>query len=150
LGAYLIADLEKEGIQITAEKAGQIAQIMKERATFPADLWKEGKFMLIAPKEFDEAVASKKWNDEAVTVLHTYKEKLSAFEGEFTPETAKSILEAAAEINGIKLGKVMQAVRLAATGVGAGPDLMAVFSIIGREELIKRINFALETLPKIG
>jgi glutamyl-tRNA synthetase len=145
-----MADLEKEGLQISQEKAGQIAHIMKERATFPADLWKEGKFMLIAPTEFDEAVASKKWNQEAVTVLNAYHEKLSAFEGELSPETAKTLLEQAAETNGIKLGKVMQAVRLAVTGVGAGPDLMAVFSIIGREELIKRIGFAVETLPVQG
>jgi glutamyl-tRNA synthetase len=150
LGAYLMADLKKEGMQITPEKAGQIVHIMKERATFPADLWKEGKFMLIAPTEFDEAIASKKWNLEAITVLKTYKEKMSAFEGDLTPETAKSILEEAAETNGIKLGKVMQAVRLAVTGVGAGPDLMAVFSIIGKEELVKRITFAIEALPEQG
>uniref|UniRef100_UPI003592FD1C glutamate--tRNA ligase n=1 Tax=Aquiflexum sp. TaxID=1872584 RepID=UPI003592FD1C len=146
LAAYLIADLEKEGISLDLTKGAQIAHIMKERATFPADLWKEGKFMINAPTEFDEAVASKKWNNEAVTVLGSYKEKLNQFTGEFTPESAKSMLEDAAGENGIKLGKIMQALRLAVTGVGAGPDLMAVFSIIGKEELTKRINFALETL----
>jgi glutamyl-tRNA synthetase len=146
LGAYLIADLEKEGKSLEEEKAAQIVHIMKERATFPADLWKEGKFMLIAPNEFDEAVAAKKWTQDAVTVLKTYQEKLSVFSGEFSPESAKSQLEAAAEENGIKLGKVMQAVRLATTGVGAGPDLMAVFSIIGKEELVQRISFALKKL----
>ncbi|MGY6742351.1 MAG: glutamate--tRNA ligase [Cecembia sp.] len=146
LGTYLIADLEKEGIQIEAEKATQIAHIMKERVTFPADIWKDGKFMLIAPKTFDETIAAKKWNQEAVKVLNAYKEKLKSFSGNFDPETAKTLLESAAEDNAIKLGKVMQAVRLAVTGVGAGPDLMAVFSIIGKEELSQRIAYALEHL----
>jgi glutamyl-tRNA synthetase len=146
LAAYLLADLQKEGISLDSVKASQIAHIMKERATFPADLWKEGKFMVNAPTHFDEDVASKKWNNEAVQVLSSYKEKLASFAGEFSPESAKSILEEAADENGIKLGKVMQAVRLAVTGVGAGPDLMAVFSIIGKEELANRISFALETL----
>jgi len=41
---------------------------------------------------------------------------------------------------------VMQAVRLAVTGVGAGPDLSEIFGILGKDELIRRITYALETL----
>lgn len=146
LATFLIADVEKEGLTVEASKAAQIVAIMKERATFPSDLWNEGKFMLIAPTAFDESIASKKWNSDVVTVLNAYKVKLANAGEELTMESAKSLLEAAAEENEIKIGKVMQAVRLAVTGVGAGPDLMAVFTIIGKVELAKRITFALETL----
>jgi glutamyl-tRNA synthetase len=146
LAAYLLEDLKKEGIELSPEKAERIAALMKERATFPADLWKEGKFMLIAPTEFDSKVAEKRWNNDAVTVLNTYKGKIDALEADLDPVTAKSLLEESADENGLKLGKVMQAVRLAVTGVGAGPDLMEVFTIIGKKELSKRIDFALDTL----
>ncbi|MCH7415465.1 glutamate--tRNA ligase [Belliella sp. R4-6] len=146
LARFLMADVEKEGLSVDPDKAAQISAIMKERATFPSDLWKEGKFMLIAPTSFDDNVASKKWNNDAVTVLTTYREKLANFEEALTPESAKALLEKSAEENEIKFGKVMQAVRLAITGVGAGPDLMAVFSILGKEELMSRISFALDTL----
>ncbi len=146
LAAYLLADMGKEGHSIELEKAIKIAHIIKERATFPSDLWLEGKFMVVAPTSFDEELAAKKWNEDAVKVLGTYQEKLGSFDGEFSPETAKSILESAAVEHEIKLGKVMQAVRLAITGVGVGPDMMAVFSILGKKELIKRIGFALDTL----
>jgi glutamyl-tRNA synthetase len=149
LSEYLLADLKKEDINISQEKAESIVTLMKERATFPSDLWKEGKFMIIAPESFDEAVAAKRWNNEAVTVLSTYKGKLHSLEEELNPDNAKALLEASAEENGIKLGKVMQAVRLAITGVGAGPDLMQVFTIIGKEELSKRIDFALDNLKVI-
>jgi glutamyl-tRNA synthetase len=146
LAEYLIQDVKAEGLEIDLSKAVKIVEVMKERATFPNDLWKEGKFMLIAPESFDEEISSKKWNQEAHDVLSAYKEALSNLSEVLTPELAKQLLESAAESKGIKLGKVMQAVRLAVTGVGAGPDLMAVFSILGREELIKRISFALATL----
>jgi len=149
LSEYLLADLKKEDINLSQEKAESIVTLMKERATFPSDLWKEGKFMIIAPNSFDEAVAAKRWNNEAVTVLSTYKGKLHSLEEELNPDNAKALLEASAEENGIKLGKVMQAVRLAITGVGAGPDLMQVFTIIGKEELSKRIDFALDNLKVI-
>jgi glutamyl-tRNA synthetase len=146
LAAYLLADMGKEGISLEVDKATEIAHVIKERATFPSDLWKEGRFLVIAPTEFDEELTAKKWNEEAVTVLNTYRQKLGSHEGELSPETAKALLESAANENGIKLGKVMQAVRLAITGVGAGPDMMAVFGILGKKELIKRIGFALDTL----
>lgn len=146
LALYLQAETAKDGIAVAPAKAAQIAAIMKERATFPADLWNEGKFMLVAPQSFDSDVASKKWNSDAVTVLNAYIGELEADTENLTPEHAKALLETAAEKNGIKLGKIMQAVRLAVTGVGAGPDLMAVFAIIGKEELIRRIQFAIATL----
>lgn len=146
LGAFLKADIEKEGLAISEDKAAKIAHIMKDRVTFPQDIWRDSKFMLIAPTTFDQEVASKKWNQEAVSVLTQYIEELEGFTEEFNPEAAKALLEKAAETTGFKLGKVMQAVRLAVTGVGGGPDLMAVFSIIGKEELTKRTKFALDTL----
>jgi glutamyl-tRNA synthetase len=60
------------------------------------------------------------------------------------------LLEKTAEAEGIKLGKVMQAVRLAVTGMGAGPDLMQVFAILGPAEVAKRIRYALDNLTVVS
>jgi glutamyl-tRNA synthetase len=147
LAAYLLEDLKKENLSVPAEKAERIASVMKERATFPKDLWSEGRFMLLAPEDFDAQVVAKKWNQEAISLLTAYSKNLRAAEAPLTAASAKALLEATAASEGIKLGKVMQAVRLAVTGVGAGPDLMEIFEILGSEELIKRIEFALN---KIG
>ena len=118
---------------------------MKERITFPKDLWEHGKFLFYAPTTFDESVAAKKWNDDAVKVLNAYKSeiaKLPTFDGVI----AKSTLEKVTGDLGIGIGKILQAVRLSITGAGAGPDLMMVMEIIGKEEVIKRIDYALKTL----
>ncbi|SHM65087.1 glutamyl-tRNA synthetase [Cyclobacterium lianum] len=146
LAEYLQADLRKENITVSQEKAEKIVAVMKERATFPSDLWKEGKFMVFPPKSFDDQVVAKRWNQDAITVLAAFKEKLLAAEASITAEGFKEMLGHAAAEAGIKLGKVMQAVRLAITGVGAGPDLMQIFEILGKDELIKRIDFALENI----
>jgi glutamyl-tRNA synthetase len=146
LSTYLLDDLKKERITIDGEKAQKIASVMKERATFPSDLWKEGRFMIFAPETFDDQVVAKKWNQDAINVLKNYKLKLSKTKGHLTASMAKSLLEESATEKEIKLGKVMQAIRLAVTGVGAGPDLMQVFEILGKEEVIKRIDFALTTI----
>jgi glutamyl-tRNA synthetase len=146
LSEYLLADLEKENVSISREKAEKIVSLMKERATFPADLWNEGRFMVFAPEQFDQQIVNKKWNQDVVTVLTAFKEKIEAKAGLLEADMARNMLGETAEEKEIKLGKIMQAVRLAITGVGAGPDLMQIFEILGKEELIKRIDFALKNI----
>lgn len=146
LSAYLLSDLDKENVSISTEKAEKIVSLMKERATFPGDLWKEGRFMVFAPKTFDQQIVDKKWNENVVIVLTAFEEKLNKITTALTADMARTMLEDTAEEKEIKLGKIMQAVRLAITGVGAGPDLMQIFEILGREELIERINFALKNI----
>jgi glutamyl-tRNA synthetase len=146
LSAYLLSDLDKENVSISTEKAEKIVSLMKERATFPGDLWKEGRFMVFAPKTFDQQIVDKKWNENVVIVLTAFEEKLNKITTALTADLARTMLGETAEEKEIKLGKIMQAVRLAITGVGAGPDLMQIFEILGREELIERINFALKNI----
>lgn len=150
LAGFVIADAAAEGFEISQEKAEAIAALTKERVTFAADFWKESKFMVIAPTSFDAEIASKKWSADAVTVLSNYAKAISGFAGKYDAVTAKSMLEASAEAEGIKLGKTMQAVRLAITGMGVGPDLMEVFAILGTQEVATRIQYALATLEVVG
>jgi glutamyl-tRNA synthetase len=142
---YLLQSLANENVSCTKEKAIKIVSTMKERVTFPKDLWEQGKFLFHAPTTFDETVATKKWNDNAVKVLSSYKEALETL-GSFDAATAKSTLEKAASVHGIATGKILQALRLSMTGAGVGPDLMMVMEIIGKEEVIKRIDYALKNL----
>lgn len=147
---YLIADAKTEGVEIPGEKANAIISLLKERVTFPSDFWRDSKFIMAAPKEFDQEVATKKWNADAAKVLGAYATALDGYDSPFDAVAAKALLESTAEAEGIKLGKVMQAVRLAVTGSGAGPDLMEVFAILGTAEVAKRIRFALNTLTVVA
>ena len=64
----------------------------------------------------------------------------------FNAEVAKSTLERVTGNLGIATGKILQALRLSITGAGVGPDLMMIMEIIGKEEVVGRIDFALNTL----
>ena len=46
----------------------------------------------------------------------------------------------------MKIGKVLQALRLAITGKGAGPDLMEIIEVLGKSEAVSRINKAIAVL----
>ncbi|MDH4058604.1 MAG: glutamate--tRNA ligase, partial [Cyclobacteriaceae bacterium] len=145
LSPYLLESLKGENISCSAEKAAAICSIMKERITYPNDLWEQGKFFFIAPTTFDESIVSKKWNTQAVTVLFAYRDAVAATK-QFDAAAAKETLEnVTAQLN-ISIGKILPALRLSITGTGMGPDLMMIMEIIGKEEVVKRLSFALDTL----
>jgi len=145
LAEYLLESLSREKITCPKEKAEKVVSVMRERVTFPKDFWEQGKFLFFAPSTFDESVASKKWNDDAVKVLSGFRDEVSKLTS-FNAEVAKSTLERVTENMGIATGKILQALRLSVTGAGVGPDLMMIMEIIGKEEVTRRIDFALNTL----
>lgn len=145
LAGFLLEDLEKEGIECSRGKAEAVCGMMKERITFPREFLSQARYFFEAPVEYDEKVVRKKWNDEAKIVLAGFAkslERVHAIDRDVLAEILHSVLER----EGIKIGRIMQALRLAVSGKGSGPDLMGIMVVIGKQEVIKRINNALERL----
>ncbi len=142
---FLMASLKKENIPCDEAKAKKIVAVMKDRVTFPVDFWEQGKFFFRAPLQFDEAVTAKKWNDEAVKVLNAYLQEIRSMAA-LTAESAKAALEKVTTNLGIKTGQILQALRMSITGGASGPDLMMTLEILGNDEVVSRLSFALETL----
>lgn len=146
LAQYLLNDLQAKNIACTTEKALKIVHAMRERVTFPQDFHEQATYFFAAPTVYDEA-AQTKWTPEAASVLATFKGELKNVP-DFTAENAKHTLHTALEQAGVKIGKVMPALRLALTGLGGGPDLMQIMEIIGPEETAKRIETAIGKFVK--
>lgn len=127
----------------------KVCHLMKERVTFPQEILSETAFLFEAPTEYEEGIVVSKWNADAIKAITAYVEDLKIYEGDFLAESAKAIWAAAAERVGIKMGKVMQALRLAVTGAGHGPDLMLTMEILGKDEVISRLEKAISTLPQV-
>lgn len=146
LAQYLMDSMASENIQCDAERAGKIVEVMRDRVTFPKDFWEQGRYFFFAPAAYDQAVVAKRWNAETVKVFTAYRNALAA-----TPTLdawmAKATLDEVAVASGSASGKVLQALRMVITGVSGGPDLMMIMEIIGKNEVIQRIDHALKTLP---
>ncbi len=145
LTPYLLDSLAAEKIECSHEKALKICIVMKERVTFPQDFWLQGKFFFQAPTSFDEQVIAKKWNDETVKVLAAYRDELGKL-AVVTSDVAKSTLETVTAKLGIATGKILQPLRVSITGGASGPDLMITMEILGGEEVMSRIEYALKNL----
>ncbi|UPL49117.1 glutamate--tRNA ligase [Hymenobacter sublimis] len=146
LAQYLTESLQGQGITVPADKAEQIAALVKERATFPADLAREAQLFFQRPTAYDEQVISKKWNAQVAGALAEFAKQLPTT-ADATPDGIKALLTQVLDAQGIKIGQVLQALRVAVTGAGAGPDLMHIMSILGTQETAERIEQAVVQLP---
>jgi glutamyl-tRNA synthetase len=145
LARLLQQQLRVEKLEASEDQLIKAVTILKDRITFPSDLIREGRFLFVSPTRFDDNVVQKKWNAEAIKVINAYREALQKL-STFNPNVAKETLEKTTSDLGIGTGKILQALRLAITGQGTGPDLMISMDIIGLPEVISRLTFALSTL----
>ncbi|MBX2952231.1 MAG: glutamate--tRNA ligase [Leadbetterella sp.] len=141
--AELAAELDREiG---NPDLSAKIVELMKDRVDFVREMKAGVPFLFAAPEKYDEEVAAKKWDDLARSAMPVITTALSGVEN-FTSQSIHDTIFGALEAAGIKVGKVMQALRLAVTGEGKGPDLMLIMEILGKAETLQRINRAVEVL----
>jgi glutamyl-tRNA synthetase len=142
MSQYLLHSLSVQNVTCDGETAEKIVSIMKDRVTFPQDFWSQAKFLFSAPESFDESVVNKKWNSDVVKVLTAFRDSIAG-ERYLSADQAKAKLEEVCTLLGIGTGKILQALRVALTGAGGGPDLMMIMEIIGSEQVVKRIDYSL-------
>lgn len=134
---------EVKALNISDDKLLKIVSLMKERATFVADIYNDGKFFFESPTAYDEKALKKAWNDSTSEILTAFSSRLETLN--FEPETLKEAIHHFAEERSLGMGKVMMPLRLALVGELKGPDVPDIMSIIGKEETIARIESAINS-----
>jgi glutamyl-tRNA synthetase len=146
LAKFLLQEVQKAGLTLSQERAEKICALLKERVTFTNDFFNEGKYFFSRPATYDMEVAKKKWNAQAVEVFKDFNKELEKL-SDYQATTIKAKLEEILTAKGMKIGMVLQALRLAVTGVGAGADLMQIMEVLGKEETTARIQQAIDKIP---
>ncbi|MBQ0151837.1 MAG: glutamate--tRNA ligase [Chryseobacterium sp.] len=126
---------------VSDEQLLKIIHLMKERATFPKDIYENGKFFFQAPTSYDEKASKKAWNEETSSILTEFAAVLEATEN-YTSDNLKQQIHDFAENKGLGMGKVMMPLRLALVGELKGPDVPDILELIGKQESTARISNA--------
>lgn len=143
---YLTAALDANGVgEVAAEKALRVAGLMKERITFPQDVWREAQYFFVAPTSYDETIIAKKWNAQVAAAFADLAVNLDGARPWSQPEI-KRVLDETLAAHNLKAGQVMQALRVVITGGMMGPDLLAILEVLGVTESASRIKAAVEAL----
>jgi glutamyl-tRNA synthetase len=148
LAELLLPKLENEGISCTKEYAIKVCDLMKERASFIDEMLEE-RYYFEAPKEYDPKTIQKKWKEDTSSIITSLRSVLAAL-SDFSEESIELTFKSFLEENGYGFGKVMPGFRLCVTGKGMGPSMSAICSLLGKEEVLARIDTGLETIPSLG
>ncbi len=125
------------------EDLSVICQLMKERATFVKDIYNESKFFFEAPTQYDEKTLRKKWKETTPEILNQLIEVLNSTTS-FDPDTIEASFKAFLQEKELGFGAVLPTFRLSITGLGMGPSMYHICSILGKKEVINRIKLAIE------
>jgi glutamyl-tRNA synthetase len=134
--------LEAKGIKKEKAFVTEFCRLIKEKAHFVTEFYDLGSYFFAAPTSYDEKVMAKKWNENSKATYTKLTEKLSALD----PWTTTSIHDLFAAVEP-ELGKIdMQLVRVLTTGVAGGAQLFDMLALLGKEEVLARLNKALASL----
>ncbi len=121
--------------------------LIKERATFVSDFWDLTHFFFEAPTAFDEKASKKAFKEGTADILKSVIEIINTIsETDFTTENIQTAIKGWITNNEIGFGKVMMPLRLALVGALQGPDVFDIIFMIGKNETVKRITYAIDQL----
>jgi len=145
LASELQIILKENKVEVEDDFVQEVCIQLKERATFVKDMWEEGKYYFSPPTFYDEKTILKKWNDETPKYMKELKDKLDCL-SDFTSSSIEIAFKAYLEENKLAMGKLLPAFRVSLTGLAMGPSLFEIAALLGKEETIKRMETALNSI----
>lgn len=138
--------LKQKGINFDIDYVNQVVGLVKERAIFVSDFWDLSSFFFEAPNSFEEKAVKKQWKETTPDLMTELIGVLTTFETSLSSQEIESKVKEWIGAKEIGFGKVMQPLRLSLVGALKGPHLFDIIHMIGIEESIARIHYAIKTL----
>ena len=145
LAKQFIQILEKKGIEADLNYTTGVITLLKERAVFVDDFWELGSYFFQAPEKFDEKAAQKIWKGETVEIMENLIKIISQTDP-FTKDNIQDNVKSWITTSELGFGKVMQPFRLSLVGAMQGPDVFEIAEMIGKNETLRRLKYAIATL----
>ena len=151
--------LKAQGIESTPEKEAEVVRMMKLKVieyvdgegnkkkrniSFISDLWPLTRFFFVAPTEFnrEDKFIRKNWQETTADEMRQFVKILESID-DFSVEGQKAVVDPWVEISGLR---PWNAWRICLVGAGQGPDMYELAAFLGKEETLRRMNYAIETL----
>jgi len=118
---------------------------MKERVSFVNEYLTKSPYFFEAPLEYEQSAKEKNWKPETGSQLIKFRDALLLIDNP-SKEDYEHVLAKTAEELSIGKGRLIHPLRLALSGQSTGPGMFDLLFILGKDEVVKRINAALEKI----
>ncbi|MFK5856037.1 MAG: glutamate--tRNA ligase [Bacteroidota bacterium] len=137
----------ENGVLVENDQLAEAIGLVKDRASFVAELWNQLDFFFKRPQEYDVKAVKKRWKAGSYDQMTELKEVLSGID-DFTAENTEVIVKQWIEDKEYGMGVVMNAFRLLIVGALKGPHLFDICALIGQEEILERIEQGLHEIGR--
>ena len=140
--------LDEHGVKADHEYVVKVCGMMKERINFISEMWDTTSYFFEAPTEYDPAAIKKRWKPGMTTHMAKVIEILNTQPFEYDA-IHKALLDEYILGNQLNMGQVMNSLRLAVVGKTVGPDMITLVMMLGKEETIRRVQRAIDTIGEV-
>lgn len=124
---------------------GRAAAMVKDRVSFIEELWANARFFFEAPTEYEAKSVKKRWTTDMPQHMKDLIGQLRALPT-LESKKAEEIILGWIKENGLHMGNVMNAWRLAVVGECKGPHMFDILELMGTDENVARIEAAIERI----
>jgi glutamyl-tRNA synthetase len=140
--------MEAKGYSITdLNFLKKVVLSLRERVKTLAEMADLAEFYFCREIAYDEKAAEKFLREESVPILKEVVDRLSK-EGVIDKEISHRLIQQWVETRGGPLLKVAQPIRVALAGKAVSPPIDEVMEALGKEEVIRRLQRAIEYIKK--
>jgi glutamyl-tRNA synthetase len=134
----IIHDFNNSEINISEAEVTQIYELYKERALFAKDFFESSR-VFFETFHYDADWIEKKVKPGLIPVLNTIVSELST-SGNWNSSDIEIQLKNIIKITGTKPGDLFPALRVAVSGIPAGPDVFKMIELLGKNKFINSIQ----------
>jgi len=136
---FLLPEFQKAGFKQGKEFLSELAELFRERIHYGQEIIKEASAILNPDFALSEEAKTVLSEESADKVLNLFLSKLKAVE-QLTPELFNNLLSEIKQESGVGGKKLFMPIRAALTGELHGPELNKLAALLGKEEILSRIE----------
>ena len=123
----------------------KVIKSMKERVSFVKEYLTKSPYFFKAPETYEEQNLKKRWKEDSKELLIKLKESFKEIKNPTKENFEKALDDVALKLN-VGKGKLVHPLRIAVSGVGEGPGIYDILTIIGKKETLSRMESAINKL----
>jgi glutamyl-tRNA synthetase len=124
----------------------QVVVLMREKVQFARDIITEGTYFFTNPEAYDEDVVAKKWKPETSTHIEGIRNRFAGLSDAATALDYENAFKVYCEEAVVKTGELLQPLRLAVSGKGAGAPIWEMIALIGNQNILLRLENAINKI----
>ena len=137
--------LEEHGVSPAIDYQLKVIRLMRERAPLVPDLWNTSWFFFTRPEQYDAQVYQKIWLPDTNGWIRDFAQEVEKLI-DFNKDTLHTLVEKYTKDTGIKMGQLMNPLRLLMNGSNQGPGIMDLAEVLGKAEFLARISIGLQNI----